>query len=70
MVPHNNSNDRSFDMLYDMVLEIKEDVAELKGAMSERTGERRVISWLSTAVSALMGTVAGAGIEFFRHRAS
>lgn len=68
MVPLNSHDDRSFDMLYTMVQEIQHDVAELKRMRSERDGERRVISWLTTAVSALMGTVAGAGIEFFRHR--
>jgi len=73
VVPPSNDNHqsdeyRSFDMLYNMVQELRDDVGDIKRKLSERDGERRVISWLTTAVSALVGTVAGAGMEFLRHR--
>jgi len=72
MVPpsHNERSDehRSFDMMYDMVQELRDDVSDIKKQMSERDGERRVISWLTTAVAALFGTIGGAGIEFLRHK--
>jgi len=53
------ADDRSFDMLYDMVVELRGDVAAINKKLSERDGERRLAGWLMCTVSGLVGAVLG-----------
>jgi len=59
------NEDRSFDMLYQMLVRLEEKVDDLSRKMSERDGERRFAAWVLCTVSAMAGSGLAFALQFF-----